>query len=262
MIVQKEFLNKLKDFGLNSYESKLWVALLSRGISTAGELSDISNVPRSRAYDVLESLEKKGFIVVKIGKPIKYLAVHPNEVVERVKKRIKAEAVEKNGILDNLKKSEILEELDTLHSTGIKLVDPTDKSASFRGRDKVYEHMNFLIKNAKKSVHLMTTKEGLARKKDALLTQIKKASQRGVNVKVFVPSGVDKKVINSFSQYAKIKATKENSRFCVVDSKGILLLMTDDQKTHPSYDSGVWVEAPHFVNYFTTLFEREWKGRN
>ncbi|MBT3451388.1 hypothetical protein HN448_05455, partial [archaeon] len=45
MIVQKDFLAKLKDFGLNSYESKLWVALLSRGVSTAGELSDISNVP-------------------------------------------------------------------------------------------------------------------------------------------------------------------------------------------------------------------------
>lgn len=29
MIVQKDFLNKLKDFGLNSYESKLWTALLS-----------------------------------------------------------------------------------------------------------------------------------------------------------------------------------------------------------------------------------------
>ncbi|MBN1386465.1 helix-turn-helix domain-containing protein, partial [Candidatus Woesearchaeota archaeon] len=54
MIVQKEFLNKLKDFGLNSYESKLWTALLSRGVSTAGELSDIANVPRSRSYDVLE----------------------------------------------------------------------------------------------------------------------------------------------------------------------------------------------------------------
>ena len=69
MIVQKSFLMKLKDFGLNSYEAKLWVALLSRGVSTAGELSDIANVPRSRTYDVLESLEKKGFIIVKIGNP-------------------------------------------------------------------------------------------------------------------------------------------------------------------------------------------------
>ncbi len=67
MIIQPELLNKLKDFGLNSYESKIWVALLSRGVSTAGELSDIANVPRSRSYDVLESLEKKGFVILKLG---------------------------------------------------------------------------------------------------------------------------------------------------------------------------------------------------
>ena len=75
MIVETAFLDKLKQFGLNSYQAKLWTALLSRGVATAGELSDISNVPRSRAYDVLESLEKKGFIIMKIGKPIKYIAV-------------------------------------------------------------------------------------------------------------------------------------------------------------------------------------------
>ena len=56
---------------LNLYEVKIWTALLSRGVSTAGELSDIANVPRSRTYDVLESLEKKGFIIMKLGKPIK-----------------------------------------------------------------------------------------------------------------------------------------------------------------------------------------------
>ena len=72
MIVKDEFLNKLRRFfGLNLYEVKIWTALLSRGVSTAGELSDIGNVPRSRAYDVLESLEKKGFIIMKIDKPIK-----------------------------------------------------------------------------------------------------------------------------------------------------------------------------------------------
>ena len=56
MIIERNFLNKLKAFGLNSYEAKIWTALLSRGVSNAGELSDISNVPRSRSYDVLENL--------------------------------------------------------------------------------------------------------------------------------------------------------------------------------------------------------------
>src|SRR4030043_1945738 len=93
MIVKDEFLSKLRRyFNLNLYEVKIWAALLSRGVSTAGELSDIANVPRSRSYDVLESLEKKGFIIMKLGKPIKYIAVPPEEVIERVKKHIEEDA--------------------------------------------------------------------------------------------------------------------------------------------------------------------------
>ena len=76
MIVKEEFLSRLrKIFGLNLYEVRVWAALLSRGVSTAGELSDISNVPRSRTYDILESLEKKGFVILKLGKPIKFVAL-------------------------------------------------------------------------------------------------------------------------------------------------------------------------------------------
>src|SRR3989338_6675662 len=110
MIVKRELLQRMKDFGLNSYESKLWAALLSRGVSTAGELSDISNVPRSRAYDVLESIEKKGFIIVNMEKPIKYIMVNPSEVVERVKKRVHEDAERKSKMLDGMHDSQILNE--------------------------------------------------------------------------------------------------------------------------------------------------------
>jgi len=64
MIVKEEFLSRLRRyFGLNLYEVKIWTALLSRGIAAASQLAEISGVPRSRCYDVLESLEKKGFII-------------------------------------------------------------------------------------------------------------------------------------------------------------------------------------------------------
>src|SRR6056300_297540 len=112
MIVKDEFLSRLRRyFQLNLYEVKIWTALLSRGVSSAGELSDISNVPRSRSYDVLESLEKKGFIIMKIGKPIKYIAVPPNEVLERVKGKIKEDADTQAKSLENLRESEVLGEL-------------------------------------------------------------------------------------------------------------------------------------------------------
>ena len=142
MIVKEEFLSKLRRyFSLNLYEVKIWTALLSRGVSTAGELSDIADVPRSRSYDVLESLEKKGFVVMKLGKPIKYLAVPPQEVLERVKKNVKEDAKNRIGRLEELKETEVIGELNALHSQGVELVDPADLSGSLRGRHNLYNHL-------------------------------------------------------------------------------------------------------------------------
>ncbi|MDP6293679.1 MAG: helix-turn-helix domain-containing protein, partial [Candidatus Woesearchaeota archaeon] len=155
MIVKEEFLNKLRRyFSLNLYEVKIWAALLSRGVATAGELSDIANVPRSRSYDVLESLEKKGFVIMKLGKPIKYLAVPPTEVLERVKKNLSNEADEKMRRLEDLKKTDVLGELNVLHTQGIELVEPSDLSGSLRGRHNLYSHLETVLKNATKSVTL------------------------------------------------------------------------------------------------------------
>lgn len=104
MIINEEFLSRLrKIFDLNLYEVRVWAALLSRGVSTAGELSNISDVPRSRTYDILESLEKKGFIVMKLGKPIKFVALKPEEVIERVKKNLVRDAQDKSKRLEKLK---------------------------------------------------------------------------------------------------------------------------------------------------------------
>src|SRR3989344_9368018 len=146
MLVQKDFLNKLKEFGLNSYESKLWTALLSRGISTAGELSDIANVPRSRSYDVLESLQRKGFIIMKLGKPIKYIAVPPEEVLERIKKKVKKDSEIQLQLINELKSGEIINELNLLHTQGVELVEPNDLSGSLKGRDNLYNHLETIIK--------------------------------------------------------------------------------------------------------------------
>jgi len=102
MLLHKESLNELRQrFKLNIYEVKIWTSLLSRGIAAASELAEISGVPRSRCYDVLESLEKKGFIIMKIGKPIKYIAVQPEAVMDRVKKRLQEDAEQQIQTVNN-----------------------------------------------------------------------------------------------------------------------------------------------------------------
>jgi len=199
MLIQKEIVHHLKDFGLNTYESKLWTALLARGVATAGELSDIANVPRSRSYDVLESLEKKGFVIVKIGKPIKYIAVPPGDVVERVRKRISEDAQEQIQILSNLEKSELLDELEALHKSGTVKVDPQELSGSLRGRSNIYSYLDYAIKNAEHDVIISTTAEGIKRKSEALKKAIKKAKSKGVDIKITAPLSTSKEAAQTLS---------------------------------------------------------------
>jgi len=262
MIVQKEFLNKLKDFGLNTYEGKLWTALLSRGVSTAGELSDIANVPRSRSYDVLESLEKKGFIIMKLGKPIKYIAVAPAEVLERVKNKVRDDADRQAEVIEGLKGTELLQELSLLHSQGVELVEPTDLSGSFKGRNNIYAHLESQIKSAKHSVVIMTTSEGFLRKVEALRRAFFKAKENDVKIRIAAP--MTKEVIASakkIQDYTEIRhAEKINARFVIIDGAQTTFMLLDDTKVHPSYDVGVWVNTPFFSGALQNMFEHSWKN--
>src|SRR3989338_11523892 len=179
MIIKEEFLSRLrKIFDLNLYEVKVWTALLSRGTSTAGELSNISDVPRSRTYDILESLEKKGFIIMKLGKPIKFVALKPEEVVERVKKNLVKYAQERTKRLETLKGDDVFEELSGLFTKGIKFVEPSDLSGSLRGRQNLYNHLDMMIRDAEKTISVVTTADGLNRKFEALMPNLDGISRR------------------------------------------------------------------------------------
>ena len=261
MIVKEEFLSRLRQFfGLNLYEVRIWTALLSRGVSTAGELSDIGNVPRSRAYDILESLEKKGFVVMKLGKPIKYLAVEPGEVVERVKKYLMENAKVKVKRLSDLRGTDVLNELDTLHRQGIQFIEPTDLSGALRGRHNLYTHLETMLKEANKSVVINTTSRGLARKLEALKPELEKLKKKGVNIRVAANySKETNKVAKEFSKYAEVRSIdKINARFAIIDGNNLLFMILDDNDVHPTYDVGIWVKTPYFGKALESMFNIVW----
>lgn len=259
MIVKDDFLVKLRQFfGLNLYEVRIWTALLSRGKATAGELSEIGDVPRSRAYDVLESLEKKGFVVMKVGKPIQYLAVEPKEVVERLKKTAKEEADRNVQKLRELSDNDVLLELNTLFSQGIEFVEPADLSGAIRGRHNLYAHLETMIKRAEKSVTIMTTSKGVLRKIEALQPTLAKLTKKGVKVKIAAPMTKDIPMAE-MKNYATVKDVKNvNARFCIVDGKEVMFMVMDDKEVHPTYDLGIWVNAPYFAGALENMFELVW----
>ena len=262
MILKDEFLGRLrKIFDLNLYEVKVWTALLSRGTSTAGELSNISDVPRSRTYDILESLEKKGFIVMKLGKPIKFVALKPTEVVERVKKHLVKTAQEKTKRLETLNGDEVLEELNSLFTKGIKFVEPSDLSGSLRGRQNLYNHLDMMIRDAEKTITIVTTAEGLSRKLEILMPSLEKCKKRGVTIRIAAPIDNNNiKVAKEFKKVAEVRnMDKIKARFCIIDSNQLMFMLLDDEKFHPNYDIGVWINTEFFASALEQMFELAWK---
>ncbi len=260
-IVSDELLKKLRSaFNLNIYEVKVWVALLSKGVATAGELSDMSNVPRSRSYDVLESLEKKGFIIMKLGRPIKYLAVKPEEIVKRVKKSLQDKVEEEIKVVDNIQNTDTFKELNLLFKNGIDNVDPSTIAGSFKGRDNVYDHLTQLINNAQNEVIIVTSSDGVIRKLEHLKSTLKKLKTKGVSVKVAAPLNNEKikEVVEEFKDLCKIKNIDMNARFVIVDNKDILFMVNTDKNMHQNSDVGIWVSTPFFATALNKMFDTVW----
>jgi sugar-specific transcriptional regulator TrmB len=262
MIVKEEFLTKLRRyFSLNLYEVKIWTALLSRGVSTAGELSDIANVPRSRSYDVLESLEKKGFVIMKLGKPIKYIAVNPKEVLERVKKHVKEDADDQVKKLENLKGTDVIDELNSLHTQGVELVEPSDLSGSLKGRHNLYNHLELTIRSAERSVTIMTTSQGFLRKVEGFKPIFEQLKKRGVVINIAAPiSKETEHMVKELTDIAEVRHTDTKARFVVVDGKELVFMVMDDEEVHPTYDIGIWINTPFFANALEQLFNLAWKS--
>ena len=66
--------------------------------------------------------------------------------------------------------------------------------------------------------------------------------------------------MKDLQKFAEVRnLSKMDSRFCIVDGKEILVLVTDDKEIHPTYDIGIWVNTPFFAQALESMFNTTWK---
>ena len=196
-----------------------------------------------------------------LRKPIKYLAVPPKEVLERVKKNVHDEAKEQIEKIEELKKTEIVNELNTLHTQGIELVEPSDLSGSLKGRHNLYNHLELTIRNAEESVSIMTTSQGLMRKIEGFKPTFEKLKKRGVKIRIAAPLTKETtNAVKDISGVAEIRHTDNKARFIIVDGKEVVFMIMDDNTVHPTYDVGIWINSPFFASALEDLYELAWKS--
>ena len=266
MVASQDTLDALEDIGLNMYERKIYSALLGRGVSTAGELSEMTNVPRSRAYDVLESLAEKGFAVIKSSKPMEYVAIPPNQAIENIKKQHKQELEEKLGKLDGFKDSEAVAELEELYDQGLDLVEPAEMSGSLKGKHQIEQHVGTMFQEADDSIKILTSEEGLQGLRDNHYNLLKEAKEQGVNVKLLAPvTEENADVVDDIREFAEVRHLEDkdefeipNGRFAVVDNDALTMSMTHDE-VHNTQETAFWSKSDHMAEEtLSPMFDVLW----
>lgn len=257
MIVKPDMVKKVKEyFNLNIYETKVWLALLSKGIVTAGETAELSGVPRSRTYDVLESLEKRGFAIVKIGKPVKYIAVDPNSVLEKMKTAVMSDAQDRIKSLATLKETSEYTELEQLHKTGIAPVKSEEMSGFLRGRANVMSKLREVLSNAEREITLYTSLADFEKKSRVLIPVLETAQKKNLRVKV-VLSGEEDAVRKAAAKSGiKARVGDHKGRFFMADKREVLFMLNPE---HAEEELAIWLKSSFFTESLDTLFDYQLK---
>jgi sugar-specific transcriptional regulator TrmB len=79
-----ELLPDLLALGFSEYEARAYFALYQLQPATAYEVSKLAGLPKANAYSVLESLTKKEAVQPISQNPLRYVAVAPNVLFERI----------------------------------------------------------------------------------------------------------------------------------------------------------------------------------
>ena len=253
MLVKNELIAKIKDyFDLNIYETKVWLALLGKGSASAGEIASISGVPRSRTYDVLESLEKKGFALIKLGKPVKYLGVKPKIILEKLKNNVRVDAEERVQSLVKVVGTNEFQQLEELYTVGINPVKREDLSASIKGRSTISNYLKEIIDAAEKEVLVCMHAEEMKLKERLFADTFNLLKKKGIEVKIALFGEAE--IIEQLSKSLNIKVKKVDiqGKFFIIDRNEVLFYLS---KESTKDDSAIWLNSEFFSEAFAGLFD-------
>ncbi|WP_210424138.1 TrmB family transcriptional regulator [Halorussus ruber] len=158
----------LQQLGLKEYEAKCFVALSRVPEATAKEISESSEVPRTRVYDAVRILEAQGLVEVQHGNPQLFRAVPVEEAISTLRDQYESR-------FDTLK--DAIEDLDRPAESDS---DSVHEVWSLSGTTAIANRTQQLVENTSDELFLLVGHESLVT--DDLMGSLSEATDRGVSV--------------------------------------------------------------------------------
>jgi sugar-specific transcriptional regulator TrmB len=164
-----ELVETLERAGLSPYQADAYVTLLEYGSTSATELASASSVPKPRIYDVVEELERRGYVETYESGSLHVRAHSPADVMDDL--RSSADRFE--SAADEVEERWEQPDLES------------NRASIVRRFQTVYERASRFIDGAEHQVHVSVTPEEFTR----LRPRLAAAFDRGVSVRVSIHTG-------------------------------------------------------------------------
>ena len=105
----EKIIESLEKFGLTRYEAKAYIGMCNLITGKAEEIAKSSEIPRSKIYNTLKALDKKGFIEITHTRPLEYKVVPPSEIIKMKKDELIKELESSQEKLDEIYNDQISE---------------------------------------------------------------------------------------------------------------------------------------------------------
>ena len=129
-------IDKLKEIGFNTYEAKVYIALLKKYPATGYEVTKLANIPQARVYDTLKALEERNIVASSNTKPIAYTPIKPKQLLASYQKKI-------NSTINYLDK----------HLPEVK-EDYNEPIVNISGSQNIKDKIIELIQNSKREIYM------------------------------------------------------------------------------------------------------------
>ncbi|MDW0314988.1 MAG: helix-turn-helix domain-containing protein [Nitrososphaeraceae archaeon] len=239
----------MESLGLTSYEIKVYLSLLETGSLTASDISKKSGVPYSKIYEVLNSLEDKGWSESNSSRPQKFFPKSPLTALEAMKMRIES------GIRDS--KNMIMSELMPIY-----------EKSGLRERPEIWVVMGVyniaarigeIIQTCQHEllIALPQVAEGIARPIQPTLRMLQ---EKGVKINVLASEETKPDTVRAISRVAEVRL--KNNMFgggVIGDSKHVMILLSEGRSESGDFEpTAIWAEHIGLAKFAKDYFHYLW----
>lgn len=243
----------LERLGLTEYEAKTLSSLFRLKESEAPEVSRIAQVPKTRVYDVLDRLVKKGLIIEIYGRPKKYRVIDASDVFEGLLNKKKQEITNLEAEANVLKP--MISEFQTINR------ELGEKVMKVKDRQDYVKILSQEIGNASQEVIAFTE---LRKENELLKNALRDAAGKKVSVKIVSHiEETNKAIARELSRHGvDLKMHKHGLSAFIIDGKKVILGLSDFNKENPEYHFAIWDSHEGISQALKTYFSHCWaKGK-